>query len=188
MSRVETGIKRVRYELSKWLMILKNPDVFTEQVKEDQKVNWFQFMLLVLFWSIFNCESVGDTAVGAACLKLIDSMVIMVLYELFVVKICSGRSNIYSAINMSIYIHFFLLLIDNSLLGDVWRIIIYPFAHIYAATLHYNILINWHKCKSKKVGNMMVAEVSLLVIGYVDVLLAWAGVYMVYSSKVLYYS
>lgn len=186
MKKSKEVISKAVIELKKWPLILKNPLRFIDN-EPTEKVNIIQLMYLILWWMVLNFEKFFVKGGYIRIFSLLSSIIGMTIYLKVITWIGGGKKKVIPLINLSIYINFIYVLLNAVYAWDKLLIVFFVVCHVYAYILHYKGLTQWLGCSHQKLRIVLIIEGGIIVIGFVNQLMIYAGLYMAYSSKILYY-
>lgn len=165
---------------------LRNPSEFMKQ----EPLQHFDFGMIIalgIWWAVNNYHHILSGEVLQRVFNIVASVVLMSAYLYVLVLIGQGNKNIKIVFNLSVYIHFFCILLNAAPDTKIFILFIYVIGHFYILYLHCRGLTEWLKCKEERLRLLFIIEIAIVIIGFMNTLMIYAGHYMLYSTKLLYY-
>ena len=186
MDKIRNITESMLLELKKWPLVLMNLNRFFKEVNE-KEINWIQFGMLIMWGFIAKYWKESRSSGLCMAMEMLASVVLMSIYLFILVIIGNGERDIKVIFNLSVYVHFFYVLLS---IGYHIKPLLFPvfvIGHFYVFSIHYYGLIKWLKCSRKRLYLVTVIELSIVIMGAINTLMVYTGEYMLYSTRILYY-
>lgn len=186
MVNIQKIVQRLGYEISAIKEVVLSPKSFVREARFCQ-VNGIKIGLILLWSFLFNMDKVLQKGAIEVGIGTLSSIGVLWIYFLATILLIGGKPNKGVTFNLALYTHIFYILINASYGNKVMMLLVFTISHHYNLRLHYYTLIKVLKCDRTKVRRLLTIELCIIGIGFLDIFLALAEYYMLYSTKIMYY-
>ena len=176
--------KMMKYRL--YLLNLICPKSVINKIASNNQIDTIQLLFAVIFSS---CSKIlrGNTFLLIMFVEIIASILIFVIFLKVMFWLANGKISFLKVINLSVYIHIWVILADMCSRIPILSIVTYIGVQLLGIYLQYLAGIQIAHADTRRLKNICLVELSLVLFSIVIQLLTSWGKYVAYSSKTYYF-